>query len=298
MAAVHNSSIPAFSLYGERAPVADAEFVHIEEIRSRSELYDWEIKSHVHRGLFQVVCVLDGGARVSIDEIATDVRGPAAITVPPTVVHAFRFLPRTHGYVLTVAEAMLFERARQRRLVMFDELFREPRVLDLKAIAGIDRRIGALLEQLMAEFAWPLPERTLMLESLVRALLLLFARTHVSVAETARPDRARSDLFARFRELLEAHYRDQWSVPQYAEALNVTESRLNRLCRALADKSAFDIAQERLLLEARRRLIYISAPVSQLAYELGFQDAAYFCRYFKKQTGLTPSAFRRQARLR
>ena len=298
MPAVHNSSIPAFALYGERGGAVDAEFVHIEEIRSRSEIYDWEIKSHVHRGLFQVVCVIDGGARVSIDEIATEVRGPAAITVPPAVVHAFRFLPRTHGYVLTVAEAMLFERARQRRVVMFDELFREPRVLDLNAPPSAAERVRALLEQIMAEFGRPLPERTLMLESLVRAALLLFARAHVSVMQTERPDRARSDLFARFRELLETRYRDQWSVPQYAGALNVTESRLNRLCRALAGKSAFEMVQERLLLEARRRLIYISAPVSQLAYELGFQDAAYFCRFFKKQTGLTPSAYRRQARPR
>ncbi|HNH36489.1 MAG TPA: AraC family transcriptional regulator, partial [Rhodocyclaceae bacterium] len=55
---------------------------------------------------------------------------------------------------------------------------------------------------------------------------------------------------------------------------------------------AFDLVQARLLLEARRRLVYIAAPVSLLAYELGFQDPAYFCRVFKRATGMTPTAFR------
>jgi AraC family transcriptional activator of pobA len=291
----HDSHIPSFSLYGERGAPVGAEFVHIEEIRSRSQLYNWEIKSHLHRGLFQVVCVLDGGARVSIDELTTERRGPIAITIPPAAVHAFRFLPRTHGYVLTVAEAMLFAGAAQRRSI-FDDLFREPRILDLSATPGLAERVGELLGQIMSEFNTRLPERPLMLDWLVRAALLLVARAHVTLGETAHRDRARSDLFARFRALVEAHYREQWSVPEYAAALHVSESRLNRVCRALAGKSAFEVLQERMLLEARRRLIYISAPVSQLAYELGFQDAAYFCRFFKKHSGVTPTEFRRRQR--
>ena len=48
------------------------------------------------------------------------------------------------------------------------------------------------------------------------------------------------------------------------------------------------------MLEARRKLTYIAAPVSRLAYELGFQDPAYFCRFFRKHTGMTPSEFRRR----
>jgi len=292
----HDSHIPSFALYGERGAAVGAEFVHIEDIRSRSQLYNWEIKSHLHRGLFQVVCVLDGGARVSLDELTTERRGPIAITIPPAAVHAFRFLPRTQGYVLTVAEATLFAATAARRQSILDDLFREPRILDLAATPGLAERVRALLGQIAAEFKAQQPERTLMLEWLVRAALLLFARAQSLLAEAARPDRARSDLFARFRTLVEAHFREQWSVPDYAAALHVTDSRLNRICRALAGKSAFEVAQERMLLEARRRLIYISAPVSQLAYELGFQDAAYFCRFFKKHSGLTPTEFRRRAR--
>jgi len=52
---------------------------------------------------------------------------------------------------------------------------------------------------------------------------------------------------------------------------------------------------ERLAREACRRLTYVAAPISQLAYELGFEDPAYFCRFFKRHTGHSPRDYRRSA---
>jgi AraC family transcriptional activator of pobA len=59
--------------------------------------------------------------------------------------------------------------------------------------------------------------------------------------------------------------------------------------------TANEMQQHRLLMEAQRLLIYTSASAVQIAAELGFQDPAYFSRFFKRHTGLTPLAFR-QAR--
>ena len=295
MAAVHNpgarpTTLPTFALYGEADAPSDAEFVHIEDIESRSRRYHWEIDEHTHRGLFQVVFILDGGARVRVDTRDADIAAPAAIVVPPAAVHAFQFRPQTHGYVLTLAESLLFE-GRDELRPLIDALFVESRIVTL---AGDDtRHLAALLEQLAEEFRWPQPGRPLMFEALVQALLLRLARPLAAGGESDGRQRGRAETFARFRALVETHFRDNWDVARYAGKLAVSESRLNRLCRRLADRSAFDLIQERLLLEAKRRLIYVAAPVASLAYELGFQDPAYFCRFFKKMTGLTPTAYRR-----
>ena len=56
--------------------------------------------------------------------------------------------------------------------------------------------------------------------------------------------------------------------------------------------SALDVIHGRLLLEAKRQLIYTTAPVTSLAFELGFQDPAYFSRFFRKNTGIAPGKFR------
>jgi AraC family transcriptional regulator, transcriptional activator of pobA len=98
----------------------------------------------------------------------------------------------------------------------------------------------------------------------------------------------------RFLQLIEERYLEHWLLERYAAALHVSPERLNRLCRAEANVSAFALVQERLLREACRRVVYLVAPVAQLAFELGFADPAYFCRFFKRRTGRTPSQYRRE----
>jgi AraC family transcriptional activator of pobA len=105
----------------------------------------------------------------------------------------------------------------------------------------------------------------------------------------ARPHRA---LFARFVALVEAHYLEHWAVGRYASRLGLTAERLNRLVRREVGRSALDLVHDRVVREACRRLVYVAVPVSKLAFELGFADPAYFCRFFKRRTGLTPSAYR------
>lgn len=307
MCAVHNSQIkrlarkstlatrraggdiPAFSLYGEAVAATGAEFVHIEDIQSRSEKHNWEIEAHVHRGLFQILVVESGRAAVLLDERRLEAVPPAVIAVPPAAVHAFQFERGTRGHVLTVAEALLFDEAGP-----IEGLFAEPRVVPL----GEEARaaLGALLIQVDAEFRREAPGRTAMIEWLVRAALLHVARAALaaSQAEEGGRGRGRAERFARFRKLVEEHYRDHWPLARYAEALKMTEGQLNRLTRAVAGLPAAELVQQRLLLEARRRLIHVAAPVAQIAYELGYQDPAYFCRIFKRRVGLTPTAFRRQ----
>jgi AraC family transcriptional activator of pobA len=288
-----SAAVPIFSLYGEHGAAPGVEFVHIEHIAARSQRYDWEIASHAHRGLFQMLCIFGGGARVHLDDMALDVGPATAIVIPPSVVHAFRFLPGTRGYVLTVAESLLAG-PDAAQAALFEPLLIEPGLIDLGDGDGdgVAARVAALLAQIDEEFRRPKDGRNQMFDWLVRAVLLLVARRRAPEPLPHDGRGVRGELFARFRELVEAHYAEHWPVPRYAVQLSVTESRLNRLCRALAGKSAFDVIQDRLLLEARRKLFYIAAPVSQLAYELGFADPAYFCRFFKKKTGVAPSAFR------
>ena len=73
----------------------------------------------------------------------------------------------------------------------------------------------------------------------------------------------------------------------------MTPERLNRLTRAETGQSALDLVHARLAREACRRLTYVAAPISKLAFELGFDDPAYFCRFFKRHTGFNPRDYRR-----
>ena len=283
--------IPQFALYGEQAQANSAEFVHIELIETRSRLYDWHIGTHVHRGLFQVLFLLAGQVRATIGDKVQECAGPVAITIHPALVHGFAFSKQAQGYVLTIDQQVLFASARDHG-ELFAPLFVEPLTIALVSGGPTCTRRESLLEQLLAEAAGPQPGHELILEWLARAALLLLARAQAEHCLADHSGRGDFALYTRFRAEVEARYKEQWQVGQYAAALRVTPTRLNRLCLRIAGRSAFDIAQERLLLEACRQLTYLPAGVATVAYELGFQDPAYFSRLFKKRFGLTPKQYR------
>ena len=214
--------------------------------------------------------------------------------MPPAAVHAFRFQRGTRGYVLTVAESLLFDEPGGAVADALESLFVEPRVLAFDS--GAMEPLLSLLQQIADEFRQEAHGRAALVEWLVRAALLRVARAHLAAAQSDQGarGRGRAERFAAFRKLVEDHYREHWPLARYAASLRITEGRLNRLARHMAGTSAAELVQQRLLLEARRRLIHVAAPVAQIAYELGYQDPAYFCRIFKRRVGLTPSVFRRQ----
>jgi AraC family transcriptional activator of pobA len=287
--------IPQFALYGEQAQGEKAEAVHIELIETRSRLHDWHIGTHVHRGLFQVLFLFAGEVRASIGDTVWECAGPVAITIHPSLAHGFDFSAEAQGYVLTMAQHIVFAATREHG-DLFAPLFVEPLAIEL-APAGASSiansfRLKSLLEQLLAEAAWPQQGHELIREWLARAALLLLVRgqaEHRLADQTGRGDFA---LYTRFRAAVEQRYKEQWQVQQYAGLLGVTPIRLNRLCLRIAGQSAFGMAQERLLLEACRQLTYLPSAIATIAYELGFQDPAYFSRLFKKRFGLTPKEYR------
>jgi AraC family transcriptional activator of pobA len=288
--------IPVFSLYGEASEAPDDAFVHIEAIADRSMRYDWEIDRHAHHGLAQVLMVFSGGATVRLDDEVTSPTVPCAVLVPPGTVHAFRFAPGTVGRVLTFAESRLGLGGAE-RAALVAPLFEAPAVIELTGAAAA----GALerhLADIDAEFHERAPGWTTAIEASVVGILVRLARCHASTRRAGATARPEAEIHARFRALVEARFADHLAVAAYAAELGVTESRLDRAVRAVTGRSAFEVTQERLLLEARRKLVYIAAPVSKLAYELGFEDPAYFWRFFRRRTGMTPTEFRKAQRVR
>ena len=283
--------IPHFALYGEPAKAGRAEFAHNELIETRSRLYDWHIGTHVHRGLFQVLFLFGGRVTASIGDTTWERTGPVAITIHPSLVHGFDFFHEAQGYVLTIDQQVLFDSARDHG-DLFMPLFMEPLAIALAPAGPTRVRLESLLEQLLAEAAFPQQGHELIQEWMARSALLLLVRAQAERRLADQSGRGDFALYTRFREEVELHYKEQWPVGQYAALLRLTPTRLNRLCLRIAGRSAFDIAQERLLLEASRQLTYLPASIASISYELGFQDPAYFSRLFKKRFGVSPREYR------
>lgn len=286
------ASIFRYGLYGEALSAHDPEFVHIEDISARSALYEWRIRPHTHEGMFQVIVLEKGSARLWLDDAARDARAPCAVVIPAGVVHGFHFEPDTAGHVVTAAEELLSAVADRSLRERFQSLPLAAFTLDFEADPQAFARVGAVLGELQAEFQWPQRGRNAMLEWLLHALLLLVWRRQDCVQTQSQARAGRHETFSRFQQLVEDHHAQHWDIGAYARELSVTQATLNRLCRQFAGKGALEIIQERLVIAARRHLVYTDATVEAIAYGLGFRDPAYFSRFFKRRTSQTPGGFR------
>jgi AraC family transcriptional activator of pobA len=289
-------AVPTYALYGESAEEPQEQWLHCESIAARSRLFDWQIKPHRHAHFFQLLHIVRGPAEALLDGRWTAAPTPVAITVPPLLVHGFRFGPAVDGHVVTLpierVDRMLAASPGARDLVV------RPRLLPLAGDPAEAAAIAAEVAAVAVEFAGASAWRTPIIEARLTAVLLMVAR--LAARETAAPP-GNSPIGPRalaFRALVDRHYRERRPVAHYASTLGVSETHLNRICRSAFRDSALRIIDRRVVLEATRDLTFTVLSVKQIAASLGFDDAAYFSRFFTKYVGLSPIRFRqRQSRL-
>lgn len=282
--------IPVFKLYGEGPDWPTPDLLHCESIPARSRLHDWEIHRHRHADLAQILYLRKGSAIVDIEGEQIEIAKPSIQIVPPLCVHGFRFSHDVDGFVVTLAAPLV--------AWLREQIDAQQPVLQHPACyaAGKDRAyLDTLCSTLDREYATPAPSRDLLLRSLVSALVVWVARHDARQASAGeRRDRGQVHLQA-FSTLVEKHYREHLAIADYAAHLGITAVHLNAVCRRFVGQSALEVIHQRLLLEAKRNLIYTTLNISQIADLLGFSEPAYFTRFFKRLTGDTPNALRKRA---
>ncbi|MFN4135164.1 MAG: helix-turn-helix domain-containing protein [Novosphingobium sp.] len=287
---MRGTEIDRFALYGEQGAAIAPEFVHLERIFDRSSLHDWTIAPHAHPHMLQLLLVETGSAEVRGDDGRSRLGGPALILVPPACVHAFHFDPAVEGWVLSLA-ADLVNDPRLAGLLAGLAGVQQTRALSLDGGAATATRLGWLLADLASALRDGHGTGPGVLAQV--ALILVTALEAAARADKPGGQSPHSALVARFRTLIERHYREHRAIPAYAAELGTTASTLTRATRRLTGQAPADLVHDRLLLEAKRNLAFTGASVAQVAYALGFADPAYFARFFKARTGQTASDFRK-----
>jgi AraC-like DNA-binding protein len=109
-----------------------------------------------------------------------------------------------------------------------------------------------------------------------------------------RPPTAQQTLLQKYIQLVNYHYIDKRTVQEYADLLAVTSNHLSQSVKQASGKNALAYITERLASEARSLIRYTDLEITAIAYQLNFSDPANFGKFFKKQTGVSPSEFRKQ----
>lgn len=97
-----------------------------------------------------------------------------------------------------------------------------------------------------------------------------------------------------FLKILEENYHRPLGVDFYAEKLFMSARNLNLICKQILQQTVTEIIETRKLIEAKNQLTYSDKNISEIGFDLGFNEKAYFTNVFKKRTGQTPSEFRKE----
>lgn len=288
--------IPNLDLTDLAGPhLADAG-LHCEALGTLASQLGRSMFTHRHDRFFQVHYVQSGAVRVQLEDVLYQLRGPMVFLTPPAFLHAFVTEDDAEGHVLTVDQQLLWPMLDDEATWPSGQAAVVPVCLAVDALVGEHadeaHRVACLLDQLQAEYAGRRPGRAQSLLLLARLVFISLLRLSSQALRAPPSCREELQVFRHFGMLIEAHLREHWTLPQYAGVLGLTEQRLNEICRRVAGKPPKRLINERLLQEARRLLLYTGQPVSQVGYALGFEDPAYFGRFFLKHVGVAPGSYR------
>jgi len=263
--------------------------LHYESVSVRGHEMDWTIPAHRHEGLHQFQYLATGAVRGTIDGREFEATAPVALMLAPGSVHGFSYTRDAVGHQVTVPTTTL-------RQLLGDAQFLGAELGASFVLTGLREddvsECQALFERLAREFRQQNPGRVHALLASATLLAVLYVRGHGEQFARSRPQGVRDTLVQRYLALVDQHHATHEPLAFYADALDVTVDHLSRSCRAVLKQSALNVLNDRRMLEARRLLAYTPMSVAEVAQQLGYDDPAYFSKFFQRSTGSAPSAYR------
>jgi AraC family transcriptional activator of pobA len=282
--------IKNFGLYGREQSTVSADFLNLVAIDYSCRKYNWEIKPHFHGNLYQFFFIESGSGTLIINEKSKRFSGQNIIIMPENNLHGFQFNDDIKGYTLSVSSAIIDKIMNKDEELLYE--INRVRLLNMNNYTDEFNDVMDSIRRMNKEFTLQAEKETLFLETL---LLLLIIKVFRMTIETEK------EYVASTREL--AYYKDfvkmikhgvptNKSIDDFTKELGISKTHLNRVCQTIAGESTKQVISKYLINESMVLMAHTDMTISEIAYQLEFKDVSYFCRFYKKQTGVSPAKFR------
>lgn len=286
------TTVPKVRLYVERPQEEENWFVNIGHVTDRGR---WRTEPHAHPEYGQVIFVRSGRGVMNLEGSSVPFEGPCVLLLPTECVHGLDYEIDVDRWVVTIEVSYLTQV--NAKLHEFIQLWASPRVIALSYAPETATDFYNLIRRLEQELETRTVGHVVGTEALLTSLLLILVRsTDLEQIDNDGATRNEIRLADRFRELIDQHYRQNLALQDYASMMAVSLVQLRAACASATGQSPTKMIHARIIAEAKRNLIFGDLSVEQIAFSLGFSDAAYFTRFFRKEVGHTPSQFRISAR--
>lgn len=246
-------------------------------------------RSFPHRHSFYVICLINSGSGIHvIDFEEFEVKPDRLFIVSPLQVHFWKLNSNTNISLIQFSERIIhFNNESVSSLLSM--LMVKSNYLDLSSEQA--KEVFSIAQKLEKETI----ENDNYSSDIIRGYLIVLCRLierMTYIKEGKNPIKSKESKVQLFLELVEKSFNQNKGVSYFASELSITPNYLNMLCKKQFGRSAGDMITSRIMLEAKRLLYHTKSDISQIAFELGYEDPSYFTRAFKKSEQKTPSEFR------
>jgi AraC-like DNA-binding protein len=243
------------------------------------------------------LCMLftKGKGTHEIDFTTYPVKPGSVFIMSPGQTHNWALSDDAEGYIFFHSrEFYEFDMAheRLRDFPFYQSVYANPSIQ-----ADIKQReyAASVFAQVLKEYEENKPLKIQRLHALIRLLYIDLSRIY-----TAGPKTKASNKYLRqvreIEALIDENYKTKKYPYEYAALMHISEKHLNRICKSTLNKTTTELIADRIILEAKRLLAQTKLNVAAIALELGYEDASYFVRFFRKNTRETPAQFMKRYR--
>lgn len=248
---------------------------------------------YVIRGARAYMFVLDSGtATLVTGDDAEDIEAPCLIWTPVGLTARLRLAAGCRGFVLRVPEAHTGRSLPSGSISGHVRSAIGTLIISRKLDARTLEKMRLYFNEIKDELFDAQPGGATAIQYCLSLLLIQVWRT--STPSVASPIVLPRQIVHDFLYLVELHMLKHWRVTQYAAHLGISKDSLNTAVRKVLQQSPHQYIQSRLINEAKTLLLNSDLKVSEIAYKLGFSDAAYFNRFFHRHNQISPGKFRSQ----
>ncbi len=242
---------------------------------------------------YDITLLTGGQGHFCIDQYRYPIRSGTILFSSPGQVRHWNIETLPEGYVLLFEEEFLTRFLNDLQFINDLKYFNtgnNPPMLDMSA--DDVQHLTRLMKNMGQEIETFSSNDQHILQALLYQTLVWLNRKYSAAYRTAETEN-NNRYISKFPKLVNEKFREHHSVSYYAESLNVTSGHLNYLCKLHLGTNAKQVIQNRIMLEAKRLLLFSDITIDEIAIQLRFEDTSYFVRKFRQVTGSTPLSFRR-----
>jgi AraC family transcriptional regulator, transcriptional activator of pobA len=270
----------------------DSENFSIRDIRELTAGKDLVQDIHRH-DFFFILALRKGKGEHTIDFTPYKITNCSIFFMRPGQVHQLILKAGSAGYLMQFNKDFYSSNDKELRLILRKAGSRNFRQLDAETF----KKLFLIMTGIFQESVDKKEKYSDVIKASLGILLIELVRHQQKDENDIGKGAAfNQDRLEEFSELLDIHISINKQASQYAEMLNLTPYQLNTITKSALGKTSSELINEQIILESKRYLLSTSTQVKEIAYHLGYEDASYFIRFFKKHTGLSPETFRRNFR--